>query len=323
MIDGNELSFVWLEITGRCQLSCSHCYAGSGPAGSHGRMTMNDWLRVIDEAAELGVDWVQFIGGEPTLHPGLASLIQHAKSRALRVEVFSNLVRIGPRLWPVFSECGVELATSWYSDEAEEHVAITGRATYERTLANIRQALAWSIPLRVGIIGVRQSQRTREAWALLESAGVTNIGYDDMRQIGRGARHRDAGVAELCGSCADGVLAVSPSGDVWPCVFSRWLPAGNVLDQPLAEITAGPALAEIRADLGKAFAERNRPRTACKPDCTPNAPCKPDRQCRPDQHCHPDDCMPKCAPRCSPSCHPCAPSRRCPPYYRIAGKLDS
>lgn len=63
MIDGNGLRFVWLEITGRCQLSCSHCYARSGPAGSHGRMTMNDWLRVIDQAAGLGVDWVQFIGG--------------------------------------------------------------------------------------------------------------------------------------------------------------------------------------------------------------------------------------------------------------------
>jgi MoaA/NifB/PqqE/SkfB family radical SAM enzyme len=289
MIDGCRLRFAWLEITGRCQLSCDHCYASSGPAGSHGRMTMDDWLRVIDQAAGLGVDWVQFIGGEPTLYPGLASLIEHATSRALRVEVFSNLVHVGASLWPVFTACDVELATSWYSDDAAEHAAITGRQTRDRTLANIREALARSIPLRVGIIGVRQSQRAREAWALLETAGVTSIGYDDMRQIGRGARDRDGGVAELCGSCADGVLAISPSGDVWPCVFSRWLPAGNVIDQPLAEIAAGPALATIRNDLSEAFSERDRLGAACKPDCKPS----------------------------------CTPSRRCPPYYRIAGKLDS
>ena len=63
MTDGSWLRFVWLEITGRCQLQCKHCYAGSGPAGTHGRMTTGDWRRVIDEAAELGVRWVQFIGG--------------------------------------------------------------------------------------------------------------------------------------------------------------------------------------------------------------------------------------------------------------------
>ena len=65
MIGESRLRFVWLEITGLCQLSCNHCYARGRPAGSHGRMTMNDPLRVIDQAAELGVDWVQFIGGEP------------------------------------------------------------------------------------------------------------------------------------------------------------------------------------------------------------------------------------------------------------------
>ena len=27
----HDLSFLWLEITGNCNLSCSHCYAESGP----------------------------------------------------------------------------------------------------------------------------------------------------------------------------------------------------------------------------------------------------------------------------------------------------
>ncbi|PWK82464.1 hypothetical protein C8D88_11357 [Lentzea atacamensis] len=26
-----DLRFAWLEITGKCQLSCTHCYADSGP----------------------------------------------------------------------------------------------------------------------------------------------------------------------------------------------------------------------------------------------------------------------------------------------------
>lgn len=129
--------FMWMEITGRCQLRCTHCYADSGPEGGHGTMTITDWKRVIDEAAVLGVRMVQFIGGEPTLHPALAVLVDHALARDLEVEVFTNLVHVTPRLWETFSRPGVRLATSWYSDDPVEHVAITGRRSHARTRAGI------------------------------------------------------------------------------------------------------------------------------------------------------------------------------------------
>lgn len=62
-------------------------------------MTTNDWHRVIDEAAAFGVRMVQFIGGEPTLHPNLPDLVQHAVDAGLQIELFSNFVRVTPRLW--------------------------------------------------------------------------------------------------------------------------------------------------------------------------------------------------------------------------------
>src|ERR1700733_14611803 len=116
-----ELHFLWLEITGKCQLSCEHCYADSGPTGTHGSMTLDQWKTVIDEARILGVTMVQFIGGEPTTHPGLFSLIRHSLAKGIEVEVFSNLVRISTELWEVFSRPGVRLATSYYSDSPSEH----------------------------------------------------------------------------------------------------------------------------------------------------------------------------------------------------------
>jgi MoaA/NifB/PqqE/SkfB family radical SAM enzyme len=94
-----NLSFVWLEITGRCQLFCEHCYAESGPKESHGSMTRADWIDVIDQAGALGVETVQFIGGEPTLHPDLPFMVDHAVQCRLVVEVFSNLVHVTPQLW--------------------------------------------------------------------------------------------------------------------------------------------------------------------------------------------------------------------------------
>src|ERR1700761_365132 len=88
-----KVSFLWLELTGRCGLACSHCYSSSGPAGSHGSMTGDDWRSGIRQAAGLGVAVVQFIGGEPTLHPQFAELLADAVSAGLAAEMYSNLPR--------------------------------------------------------------------------------------------------------------------------------------------------------------------------------------------------------------------------------------
>ncbi|MGH3903937.1 MAG: radical SAM protein [Pseudonocardiaceae bacterium] len=207
-------SFLWLEITGRCQLQCMHCYAESGPDGTHGTMTRRDWVRVLDQAVHLDVEMVQFIGGEPTLYPGLAGLVEHALGCGLQVEVFSNLVHISDELWEVFSRPGISLATSYYSDDPDQHAAVTARPSYGRTKANIVEAVRREIPLRAGVIDLGRGQRAEAAQAELADLGVPSVGYDRLRQIGRGVRDRQTSVEQLCGHCGDGVAAVSPDGAV-------------------------------------------------------------------------------------------------------------
>jgi len=299
-----QTSFLWLEVTGRCQLECVQCYADSGPSGTHGRMNSADWMRVLDQAVDLDVEMVQFIGGEPTLYPGLGALIDHALEVGLAVEVFSNLVHVTDQLWEVFSQPGVSLATSYYSDDPDQHAAVTGRPSYARTKSNIAEAVRREIPLRAGVIDLGQSQRAEAARAELVDLGVPSIGYDRLRQVGRGVRDQQAGVEQLCGRCGDGVAAISPDGDVWPCVFSRWLPVGNVLDRALGEILNGPEAQRVSGELAEAFAARHA--SGGKKKCGPD-PCYPD--------CNPA-CQPNCTPRCSPTCNPtkCRPNVCWPKY---------
>ncbi|WP_186763167.1 radical SAM/SPASM domain-containing protein [Lentzea tibetensis] len=238
-----DLEFAWLEITGKCQLTCAHCYAESGPGGTHGTMRTAEWLCVIDQIADLGGSGVQFIGGEPTLHRDLPSLMEHALARQLHVEVFSNLVHVSRKLWETFEQPGVRLATSYYSDSAREHDAITGgRGSHARTKANIVEALDRAIPLRVGVVDV-SSQRTQAARIELRSLGVRQIGSDSMRGVGRGASSATPAPDQLCGRCGHGAVAVSPTGDVWPCVFARWTSLGNVRQTPLGDILRSTAIA--------------------------------------------------------------------------------
>jgi len=296
----NGRSFVWLEITGRCQLACTHCYADSGAHGTNGTMTDDDWEAAIESAVGLGTSMVQFIGGEPTLHPALPGLIDHALRSGLEVEIFSNLVHVSAPLWEVFAQSRVRLATSYYSDRADQHETITRRrGSYARTKANIAEAVRRSIPIRVGVIDVQDRQGVGQARTELTELGVDEVRVDRLRQVGRGVRDQHPDPAQLCGHCGHDKIAISADGSVWPCVFSRWLPVGNVRQQALAEIVRGPRMSTTVTALDRHFGSRREPgeHDLCDPLCGPN-------------------CSPACNPSCWPTgAGPCGPKGGCQPNY--------
>ncbi|MET7479514.1 radical SAM/SPASM domain-containing protein [Streptomyces sp. NPDC005648] len=253
---------VELEVTGRCQLQCSHCCTSSGPTASAGAMTPQDWRSVITDIAALGIPAVQFIGGEPTLTPYLTQYIDHALTLNLKVEVYSNLAHVRPGLWSAFQKAGVCLATSYYSDQATQHEQITkGPGSYRRTRDNIAEAVRLGIPLRVGIVEVLEGQRIAQAQEELRQLGVTSIKVDRTRKVGRAA---DPGTSipstsELCGNCFRYRVSVDPDGAVSGCILSRFLVAGNVREQPLAAILGSDRWQHL-TDAVPA------PRAACTPD---------------------------------------------------------
>lgn len=259
------LRMIWAEITGTCQLSCTHCYAGSGPAQGHGTMTVPEWEHVITQAAALGARRAVFIGGEPSLHPGLPRLARHALSTGLHAEIFTNLVHVTPCLWDLYTQPGVSLATSWYTGDRAQHAAITGRDTWRQTRANIGEAIRRGIPVRAGLIdGILPGQRAREAERDLRALGVPDISSDQAREFGRGTLPDPA---QACGHCGHGIAAVLPDGSVTPCPMTRWLKAGNARDTPLSTILGQP--------MTDAAGSLPVPSASCKPTCVPDSWCKP------------------------------------------------
>ncbi|MEU7167334.1 radical SAM protein [Streptomyces morookaense] len=294
--------FLWLDLTRKCQLACTHCYNASGPDGAHGTMTREDWTSLLDQAVGCGVSAVQFIGGEPTMHPDFAQLVDHAVTVGLRVEVYSNLVHVSPSHWPLFQREGVSLATSYYSNEAGEHDEVTRRPSHARTRANIVKAIELGVPIRVGIVGDTE-RIIAAAKADLESIGVSQIGIDRIREFGRAACGQNPDGANLCGGCGDGRASIDPSGTVSPCVFSTWMGVGNVREDSLTSILNGPALSDAvdslrevwgwGKDKGKGGGSGGGgQRKPCGPDCVPKNPCDPRTDsdaCRPGTPttCHP------------------------------------
>lgn len=251
-----------LEITGACQLACSHCLSESSPQASHGVMTPADWQQVIVDAAALGIPQVQLIGGEPTLNPYWVQFTDLALSLGLRAQVYSNLFHVRDAWWEVFQRDGVTLGTSYYSNDPAEHDTITGRAgSYTRTRCNIREAVRRGISVRAGIVDVLPGQHVAEARQELLSMGVTQIQTDHVRAVGRAALPGQVPtVDELCGNCGRGRAAVLPNGDLSGCVLSRFLLTGNVRERRLADILGSPEWAGTIAGIPP------RSRSACTPD---------------------------------------------------------
>lgn len=309
-IDAFEgLAFLWLEITGRCNLTCSHCYAESGPSATlRGAMSTRDWTGVLDEAADLGCQQIQFIGGEPTLHPDLELMLSHAHVKGFTfIEVFTNLTRLSNRLIECFQRHDVQVASSFYSDNFEVHDRITCHpGSWRRTVSGLKTILGAGIPLRVGIIEMEEN--AGEAWRsrkFLQSMGVNTISSDRMRGVGRGNRAtqniKTERFEELCGKCGHGKLCVSPSGAAFPCVFSRATSVGNA-KHGLTSILKNVKLREFRERmLGARGRQVDMEFSDCNPDCMPycNPNCNPD--CTP--HCNPN-CSPDCMPHCNPNCNP-------------------
>ncbi len=188
--------------------------------------------------------------------------------------MYTNLTHVRDSWWDLFACPRVSLATSYYSDDLGQHDAITGRRrSHARTRANIAEAVRRGVPLRAGIITVREGQRAAQAHSELQALGVTRIGSDRLRHLGRAAGVGQPDVSD----CGLGVAAILPSGDVTPCVMARWLTVGNVRETPLAEILSGPAMAGAVAVIPAGAGH------ACNPDL-----------CRPDSDG--DICQPPCRP---------------------------
>jgi radical SAM protein with 4Fe4S-binding SPASM domain len=310
------LSFLWLELTNRCNLECVHCYSDSSPwSGDKDVLTKTDYLRAIDEAALAGCRGIQFIGGEPTLNHDLPELIDYAWELNYNyIEVYSNLIRLPDELIQTAQRTDTQFATSVYSSDPAVHDAVTGRSSsHARTISNIRRLIKLGIPVRAGFIETEVNAGHWESTAsFLKDIGVTDVGYDITRGFGRGAASSgQCDVGELCGRCWDERLCIAPDGSVSPCIMSKaWL-VGNIRDASVQQIAFSSETVETRSWLhanrgaptepietlpakrkkkrkrvcGPTASEKRQPGAKLPPGvgsaggiCRPEAPCTPDRK---------------------------------------------
>ena len=326
-----RLSMLWLELSQRCNLQCVHCYSDSGPKMSaRGRMADRDWMNLLIESRRAGCEVVQFIGGEPTLHPAFKELVSAAHALQFRViEVFTNATLVTAKTCEFLRSLNASVAVSFYSTDAAKHRAITRvEGSFERTVRGIKNLVATGVPIRVEVIG-GDAAGFKASQAFLHALGVSQISGDRFRAVGRGNGITPAPQDhDLCGQCWRGKLCVTSTGNAYPCIMARAVPVGNFLEKGIVGLLASTPLLDFRSTMqATEEAKRDRRRAGCGPDnegecgpdnkgeCGPdNGLCGPDKlgiPCGPDKDivCGPDnqaDCGPDFGGVCGPD-NPCGP----------------
>ena len=79
------------ELTHRCPLGCSYCSNPLELDRVADELPADIWLRVLDEAADLGVLQLHLLGGEPTARRDLELIVERAAKRG----IYTNLITSG------------------------------------------------------------------------------------------------------------------------------------------------------------------------------------------------------------------------------------
>jgi pyrroloquinoline quinone biosynthesis protein E len=234
----------------------------TGRGGSE--LGTEEWIRVIREAAELGVLHALFSGGEPLLRKDLAALVAAARESELYTNLITSAVGLTEARILDLKAAGLEsIQISFQSDQAAPADVIAGASVHEKKLEAARRVREAGFPLTVNVVLHRANvDRVGEVIDLALSLGalrleLANAQYygwawknrrallpsreqvDRAATIAREAKERLLGRMEILyvlpdyfadrpKPCMNGwgrrYLTVDPSGDVLPCPTAREIP---------------------------------------------------------------------------------------------------
>lgn len=260
-----KLSFLWLELTSKCNNKCLHCYSSSDACRNDDKLTHERWMSLIADARKEGATSIQLIGGEPLMYPRWRELVIKANEEGYEfIEIYTNATLVDDSCVEFFKQQNVNIATTIYADNAEIHDKVTLHSgSFDKTINAIRKILDANIPLRIASIIMKANENEADnIMRLLENLGVPTTKLDVVRPTGRGddenllptnfksekikppfyTSYEEFYKAKRSHNCLSGKIAVTSTGDVIPCIFARDEVCGNIIDSSLSEILSGPIL---------------------------------------------------------------------------------
>jgi pyrroloquinoline quinone biosynthesis protein E len=244
------------EITYQCPLHCPYC---SNPPRlrEESDLTTAEWIRVIREAAALGVLQIGLSGGEPLVRRDLTDLVVAAREAGLYTNLITSGIGLDEERALELRNAGLDsVQLSFQADNVDLADMIAGTRAHDMKLKAARHIREARIPLSLNFVIHRANidrleemiQLTEKldahrvelantqyyGWAFLNRAQLlpTREQVDRAHEIANAAKARLAGRIDIYyvipdyyelrpKPCLNGwgqrYLTVNPVGDVLPC----------------------------------------------------------------------------------------------------------
>jgi radical SAM protein with 4Fe4S-binding SPASM domain len=259
-----------IEFSRLCNFRCPYCYVADR-TGASNELTREEIKDVILQAKTLGARKIIILGGEPTIYPHLAEMLDFLSDQGLEIEMFTNGSGIDDTLANKLAEKKVRIALKLNSMDAGLQDRLAGREGAHETIHNALETLkraGYPSPklfLALSTIICRQNmEELPEMWTWMREQDIepyfevitpqahalendwlyvdgrelkelfTRLSAIDRQRFGRQWEPQPPLVGNRCMRHQVSCV-VTATGDVMPCVGVT-IVLDNIRQKPLAEI---------------------------------------------------------------------------------------
>jgi radical SAM protein with 4Fe4S-binding SPASM domain len=262
-----------IEMTGKCNLSCKHCY-GSFKAGQGESLATEQVMSVMEQVKALHCSDLRVTGGEPLMHHDFWDILDVAVNKHhFNVTITTNGTLITPQAARRIKEIGrvnVHISIDGHTPEINDPFRGLDGA-FDKAVAAVKSLKTEGFDVRINHAVHRYSRPHIETmWNFADQLGVP-LFIGQLYRMGRceetaadihiepsefyrtieSVRHRyggnphhgvSRGCTDQCIRRCDGgytKMAIRPNGDVTPCITYPHIPRfvmGNVYKTPIKDI---------------------------------------------------------------------------------------
>lgn len=261
------------ELTHRCPLQCAYCSNPLQMVAPRDELSTADWLRVIDQAADIGVLQLHLTGGEPMARPDCVQIVAHAAASGLYTNLITSGVLLTDAAMADLLAAGIDhIQLSFQGAEAVAADRMGGyKGGHARKLQAAERIRAAGLTLTTNFVLHRQNIADLPAMlALGEALGSDRIEIAHTQYYGWALKNRgallptraqldtatacvDAARARLIGRIVIDYVVPDYHAELpkacmggWGQRFIHLLPSGQALPCHAAETIPGLVFASVR-----------------------------------------------------------------------------
>lgn len=147
---------LWLlaELTYRCPLQCPYCSNPLDFAKQEKELTTAQWIKVFEEAREMGAVQIGFSGGEPLVRKDLPELIRAARDLGFYTNLITSGIGLTEKKIDTFAQAGLDhIQISFQASDEELNAALAGNAkAFQQKLAMAKAVKAHGYPMVLNFV---------------------------------------------------------------------------------------------------------------------------------------------------------------------------